>query len=632
MERPSQAPNVDVELIPLPFLHFAAGTLHTANAGARVLLGLLDSNLSEYTFDSLFPPSAGGSPETNTPKNEGHLQYLKAKVQSSQELLKLKAAVYTSETDGSLKSILIVDVSILASPTAQNVSNGSNAQSGAAAPYEPASLQDHHLAYQTIPQAIKRHSGDIRKIFGHERRKSQLGSSQLQQQPRQPQQQPQSSHSPSHDRSQAPETAPSLSSPLTKHSSSIFQEQKESPPVSPSMPSIASRGSDSTHSSTSLRSKSSLRSSLRLPTEGTEVTAQLAQSALAAHPKTGVIICRNDLSSGFVNSRTRELLMGMKSPEHEASDPFDDQFLSPASARQSHLSREQEDFSPAWEDEDFFEEGKVKINRPDKGTNLETSIADILRWSLLRRRARQNHRSMRDDLSVRSGRSFSPAASISGSSTMYTESFTTGASAIRSQNDMYNAMESKDVLRPWLAHKPYRCYDPLFSQRVEDPFESLFDSCVRKGEKASEVSIMVGVETEVGPIETCRFPDSECFTSFSESKDPNTPMDLVAVRVRRRIVNARAVPLRDVEGNHIGGAVWLIDFTGEALPASIPYPSVSQSIQNAHSAMQPPGFQAPSRFQGAGPDSFWQQMVNSLPQMVWVTNPEGEHIYFNNKW
>ncbi len=28
----------------------------------------------------------------------------------------------------------------------------------------------------------------------------------------------------------------------------------------------------------------------------------------------------------------------------------------------------------------------------------------------------------------------------------------------------------------------------------------------------------------------------------------------------------------------------------------------------------------------------WQQMVDSLPQIVWVTRPDGWHVYYNRQW
>ena len=632
MDAPTLVPNVDVELIPLPFLLFNNSKLRTANAGARVLLGLLDANLETYTFEAVFPPAAfAGLPESGKRKNEGHLQILTAKVQSSQELLKLKAAVYNSESDGSLRSVLIVDVSILSlpsSPTLSNVPNNTGSEYR-----EPIQVPEHHPSHPSIPKLIKRHSGDIRKIFGHERRKSQIGPSQLQQQ-HQIEQPVQSLPSP-------PENQPVVKNALSASTSRPFSKRPSSIDLSPakqpstlsasSMPTIVSRGSDSTQSSgsTSAKSKTSTGQSLRPPTEEAGLIGELAQSALATHPRTGVIICRSDLASGFINSRTRELLMGIKSPRHEATDPFDDQFVSPASARVSHLMREQKDFSPSWEDDFDFEDGDVRIEPPDKGINLQTSIADILRWSLRRRRARQHHRSVRDDSSIRSGRSYSPATSLGGSGIIRKGSASFG--------DASTVPDSGDALRPWLAHKPYKCYDSSFSQRIEDPFESLFDKCVRKGQELSEALVMVGVETEVGPAEMCSFPESECFTFMTESTDPMNPHELVMTRVRRRIVSARAVSLRDVEGQHIGGVVWLRDSTGEMLPPpTTPLASSSSSGNYLKATYDPPasspGFQAPSFTHPTGSDPFWQQIVNSMPHMVWVTKPDGEHVYFNNKW
>lgn len=219
---------VDVELVSLPLLVFNDGRLRTANAGARVLLGLMDSNLETYSYEALFPPEIAGSPESNKLKHEGHLEILRARVQSSQELLKLKAAVYTSQSDGLLRSILIVDVSVLINPPPQSIHGplhglhqhtreqssqpqmGSRRQSAqskkelreaAAAGHPPVgdpSISGNNALYRTtstgsgdahtvhpptaishsLPSVIKRHSGDIRKIFGVERKKSYAPSQQ----------------------------------------------------------------------------------------------------------------------------------------------------------------------------------------------------------------------------------------------------------------------------------------------------------------------------------------------------------------------------------------------------------------------------------------------------------------------
>lgn len=372
-----------------------------------------------------------------------------------------------------------------------------------------------------------------------------------------------------------------------------------------------------------------------------------------------------------------------------------------------------DDETPVWEDAIVFEEEPVHIDLPDRGQNLETSISDILRWSLRRRRVRQHHRQMRDAreetlsssaMSTRSGMSNHGGGSGGGgggggginfsTSVPFASAFsagsppaslyshntgTTGGSGVvpatagpRASLAMTSTeaeiiakkMKDDDNDRPWLANKPYKVYDPSFSQRVEDPFESLFDQCVRKGLQPSigtdvngENTVIVGIETQVGPAETCGFPESECFTYLSESVDSAPGSGLIQVRVRRRLIQARAAPLKDGLGEHIGGVVWLRDITGEAgAPKELPFEIQEQAsisaaglagVSASNQVSLPPasaagglppgpplasstaiaGFQGPA---GMDPSAFWQRIINSMPQMVWVTKPDGNHIYF--KW
>lgn len=401
-----------------------------------------------------------------------------------------------------------------------------------------------------------------------------------------------------------------------------------------------------------------------------EASAGLAQSALAAHPRTGVLISRRDLSSGFINSRTRELLMGIKSPSTEISDPFDDNWQAPrrsatrmhrpsvhnlaaggnashfrsglaaTSVIQEQIDEEDErndDYddvpgdSPGWEDELDFYYGndKIRIDLPDRGENLATSVSDILRWSLKRRRFRQQTRLFRDDQSTRSGES--PTPSVSG---LTTPNMPPSAPSASAKFDAPKApLDDGAASRPWIAQKPYKVFDTSFSQRVEDPFERLFDLCVRKGQQPPDAPILVGIETEVGPPDVSGFPDSECFTIMTESTDSAKP--IAPIRVRRRLVQVRAAPLKGNSGEHIGGVVWLRDITGESLvTATVPVAgpgqaSVASPMLGSLAAV--PGYPAPSPT-NASSDPFWQQIINNMPQMVWVTKPDGQHIYFNNKW
>lgn len=726
------------QFIPLPFLLFASGKLRTANAGARVLLGLADHSLEVYTYDDIFPSTHTNADNdttvstedpaltskvspylnsdgksTSSVKTEGHLQSLTARVQSSQEALALKAAVYTNQSDGAMRSVLIVDISPsladipATSPKSSNNRRSSFSSSGEAA-IPPSSSS-------SIPSIIKRHSGDIRRYFSqssnngsangstgsivpataasqpgtsmsideedendssnsnnhppHLGRRTTVMASRVGRDTPTPrsgptQQDPTLSSDASHGASATspafvrtrsgtahkqksnmslkthPSKDPSLRTGLTPPGSPVI-------PLKPHLPSIGTNSSDQSSGTTSgsgLSGRSSRKrpNTLHLPLDGIDYS--LAHAALAAHPRTGVIISRNDLSSGFINSRTRELLMGLKSPDNESSDPFDDMWFAPHAGKEKTVLEEegigQPSGSPLWEDDIIFEDGKVRIDLPEKGFNMQTSVSDILRWSLKRRKLRQHHRVVRDDMSVSSGVSASPPPSVSGAAPSSTSASLYNYRGGMTAGEAKAFMESWQSERPWLAHKPYKVYDAAFTQRTEDPFEALFDQCIRKDETppTGSESITVGIETEVGPADRCSFPEHECFTYMTENSDPNKPEGLVPIRVRRRIIQARAAPLKDSTGDHVGGVVWLRDITGEmgtvpttphagTTTASNPLTSVPSAAAQTSAFLGMPMGDA-----NAGSDPFWQQIINSMPQMVWVTKPDGSHIYFNNKW
>lgn len=723
------------QFIPLPFLLFASGRLRTANAGARVLLGLADDSLERYSLEDIFPTdsavppsedaykaatslanasqedatstksskkrlsSSPGTPpykdlngkrETSV-RSEGGLQHLVARVQSSQEPLALKAAVYTSETDGTLKSILIVDIS----PAPSRKPDGEARVHSEDGPADPSA------SVSFIPSIIKRHSGDIRKYFSgasqhvhtaspsqplpvpeevtedgpgdmkppHFGRRTTVMARQDHQDDRStPVPRDADRYSNQAVASRNNEAPPSFNRTRSgtahrqKSNISLRSHPRDSdsamktgltPPDSPllagqqpPLPRMGTNNSDQSSGGVSSgfsgRSNKRPSSKLHLPLDGIDYS--LAHAALAAHPRTGVMISKSDLSSGFINSRTRELLMGLKSPEGETtSDPFDDMWFAPSAGKERTVVEEPmagPSGSPLWEDEIIFEDGKVRIDLPDRGFNMQTSVSDILKWSLRRRKLRQHHRVLRDDVSVSSGMSVSPPPSLTGvapssaSASMY--NYRGGMTAAETRT----FLDSLQSERPWLTHKPYKVYDAAFTQRAEDPFEALFDQCIRKNEcdPSGSESVTVGIETEVGPADKCAFPESECFTYMAENTDPSKGEGLVPVRVRRRIVQARAAPLRDMNGDHIGGVVWLRDITGEMGTAPTT-PSVTSRDASHPLQLVPSVAAQTSAFLGmpmgnanAGSDPFWQQIVNSMPQMVWVTKPDGSHIYFNNKW
>ena len=315
--------------------------------------------------------------------------------------------------------------------------------------------------------------------------------------------------------------------------------------------------------------------------------------------------------------------------------------------------------SPSWEDElDFYYgEDHIRIDLPNRGQNLRTTIADILRWSLRKRRFLQQNRLLRDDVSIKSAKSFSPTPSLSGlgspgvlsqrqfSSPAHgvaasagadtdNESTAEGPPSTATAAPAITAVPAKST--PWIARKPYKVYDSSFSQRVEDPLEQMFDMVVRKGVSPPDNAIVVGIETEVGPAESCGFPESECFTLMAEPVEVDKTRELVPTRVRRRLLQVRAAVLRDGNGDHTGGVVWLRDTTGESappptVPVGEPGKESATKITSPTGSIVTPGFQGPVTGLGNS-DPFWQQIINSMPQMVWVTKPDGQHIYFNNKW
>lgn len=781
-------PLVDSSLIPLPFLVFKDGQLSNWNEGARTLLllqqrdgdGVIEDGHGDgHTFDELFPSSLPGSPIANRLEKGRHLQVLRARVHGSVDdggVLVCKAAVYETPEGQkpAVRSILIVDVAVNG---LHDVSDGDGFEvitgdvhdqydhikptrvpSSSASSFNPSRETSVSSTVTGTPhrphlsQSIKRHSGDIRKIWTStvERRKAErseknrfqggaagsgTGSSSSNSNAL-------GDHPNASDRpgpamfpistASAPRMTGSVSASSSmprSNESSLHRKRPSEPnisipsnlwtstappapasgasPVSPKQgnsnipPALPTRNSNSGESSSaSTRSKASTTFFANAAAASVAETADfsLAQSALSAHPRTGIIISKADLSSGFINSRTRELLMGVKSPTDEYStDPFDNMWYSQQSARERkpaeegqmgteaaaaadrrrarmqakqerrqmrHSEREERqrererhdpssaserdidtsssddqgtaidgEPSPVWEDEIIFQDGKVRIDLPDRGENLQTSVSDILRWSLRRRRVRQQHRAMREDVSsIRSGRSgsiISPPASVTASSTS-TAPGQDGmpAGGPRASLPM-TAREAEHIMktlteeeRPWIAHKPYKVYDAAFSQRVEDPFEQLFDQAVRRGDpSAAEHSVIVGIETEVGPAETCLFPENECFIHASESGGK-----VMRTRVRRRVVQARAAPLRDMNGDHIGGVVWLRDITGETgAPAPNPTVHPDAQPQEASKAIYPPGSAPPAvsamasspGFQGpAGLDgvTFWQHVINNMAQ------------------
>ncbi|GAA5937825.1 uncharacterized protein JCM15063_002129 [Sporobolomyces koalae] len=184
--------------------------------------------------------------------------------------------------------------------------------------------------------------------------------------------------------------------------------------------------------------------------------------------------------------------------------------------------------------------------------------------------------------------------------------------------------------------KPYKVFDQSFSQRVIDPFEPLLEMCARRGEQAPIMDpeeedeydratngMIVGIEVEVWEAAA----DSKSAAEKSEIKansfvTSNVPSMQYRSkkRVRRRIIEVTAAPLfapsKQGTKQHLGGVLLLRDITDDQRRLGIrdaPVLSLKKSKK------------------GSG-ETYFKQILDNMPQMVWTTTPRGSHSYFNKLW
>ncbi|GAA6024115.1 hypothetical protein JCM11491_001095 [Sporobolomyces phaffii] len=190
--------------------------------------------------------------------------------------------------------------------------------------------------------------------------------------------------------------------------------------------------------------------------------------------------------------------------------------------------------------------------------------------------------------------------------------------------------------------KPYKVFDQSFSQRVIDPFEPLLELCARRGEHPPAFDpdldedeydratngMVVGIEVEVWEAGAAgagaeRSSSSELKTdSFVTTNVP--AMHLRKKRVRRRIIEVTAAPLfaptKHGTKQHLGGVLLLRDVTDD-----------QRRLSGGGGRDQPQSQQLKKKGKGSG-ETYFKQILDNMPQMVWTTTPRGSHSYFNKLW
>ncbi|GAA5972278.1 hypothetical protein JCM21900_002570 [Sporobolomyces salmonicolor] len=187
--------------------------------------------------------------------------------------------------------------------------------------------------------------------------------------------------------------------------------------------------------------------------------------------------------------------------------------------------------------------------------------------------------------------------------------------------------------------KPYKVFDHSFSQRVIDPLEPMLELCARQGEYPPSTSaadddddadigaalngMIVGVEVEVweaaAPSAAAAEKSDLKHDSFVTANVP--AMHARKKRVRRRIVEVTAAPIfaprKDGGRQHLGGMLLLRDVTDDQRRMNY---SSDESRQ-----------QQKRKKKGKG-ETYFKQILDNMPQMVWTTTPRGSHSYFNKLW
>ncbi|GAA5957761.1 hypothetical protein JCM3765_003757 [Sporobolomyces pararoseus] len=417
-------------------------------------------------------------------------------------------------------------------------------------------------------------------------------------------------------------------------------------------------------------------------------TSLLQFSALANLPKTGVIIADPEVSSGYVNALARELLMGVPAtdqatPNSPMSEDLpeewwnfghwsveDEPWSSVSGASGSVNSSTSGPFFPSvaspaavdrsnpFEAKDLMysaiiaageatevEKGKgtagtgLRIGKPVESNRFRTTVAAILARSLVGNEKRKI--ALRGEkVPSRPSPNVNPlqhpaAAGVKspGGQSSGSGSGASGSSRTSSSTQIPGFIAAGGVGAQ--GRKPYKVFDQSFSQRVIDPFEPLLEMCARRGEQAPVMNeeeedeydratngMIVGIEVEVWEAAA----DSKSAAERSEMKSnsfvtSNVPaMQLRKKRVRRRIIEVTAAPLfaptKQGTKQHLGGVLLLRDITDD---------------QRRLGAREAPVQTLKKKNKGSG-ETYFKQILDNMPQMVWTTTPRGSHSYFNKLW
>ncbi|GAA5820583.1 hypothetical protein JCM10212_006418 [Sporobolomyces blumeae] len=417
----------------------------------------------------------------------------------------------------------------------------------------------------------------------------------------------------------------------------------------------------------------------KAPPAKPEAAALLQFAALANLPKTGVILADSDISSGYVNALARELLMGVPAvdgdmPNSPMSEDLPDDWwnfgywsteeepwssvsgASGASNSSGPFFASTSAYSPSISErtnpfdakdlmfQAIIEAGEateapkgqgtagsgLRIGKPSESNRFRTTVAGILARSLVGNEKRKtalrgHHRESNSNLpaqaTARDGVN-SPSERSSGSGSGSQRSGSSGA--------VPGFIAAGGVGAQ--GKKPYKVFDQSFSQRVIDPFEPLLELCARRGEQPPNLDpdnddeydratngMIVGVEVEVWEAAAVSKSAAERSDIRQDSfMTANVPaMQLRKKRVRRRIIEITAAPLfvpSKVRGReHVGGVLLLKDVTDD---------------QRRLGSMQ---VDSSKKKKGSG-ETYFKQILDNMPQMVWTTTPRGSHSYFNKLW
>ncbi|GAA5915126.1 hypothetical protein JCM5296_002300 [Sporobolomyces johnsonii] len=419
-------------------------------------------------------------------------------------------------------------------------------------------------------------------------------------------------------------------------------------------------------------------------------------AALANFPKTGVILADSDLASGYVNGLARELLMGVPASDfaapfspsaastssHRTEDDLrhqqqqqddwwnygcwsteDDPWSTVSGASGSVASASSTSSAPffstlgspsassadrpnPFDAKDLMlpaiiaageatsaEKGKgtagssLRIGKPSESNRYRATVAGILARSLASYEKRR----------AALGRGGPGLGGAAGPKSPEAQSFSSGMSASPAAGQVPAFIAAGGVGAQ--GKKPYKVYDHSFSQRVIDPLEPMLELCARQGEHPPSMraddddddmdigaalnGMIVGIEVEVweaaAPSAAAAERSGLKHDSFVTANFP--AMHARKKRVRRRIVEVTAAPIfaptKDGGRQHLGGVILLRDVTDDQKWMNY---SSDESRQQQRKKKKGPG------------ETYFKQILDNMPQMVWTTTPRGSHSYFNKLW